>query len=151
MTIHLTKPVKKRLLIFFIILIVGVVTANLILTSLKKNLVYFYSPTDLKLVTNLPSQKIRVGGMVEKGSLIKKDNLYTFKITDLKNFLNINYQGILPNLFVEGQGAVIEGKLLNRSTLQAESILAKHDENYMPKEISESLKQQGQWKKNYGK
>ena len=129
------------------ILIIG----KFIFDSLKLNSVYFFSPTDLKIATEIPNGIIRIGGMVKNNSLKKSGNQYSFIVTDFKNEILVNYSGIKPNLFEEGQGAVVEGKLNTRTNLVATKILAKHDENYMPKEVADALKKTGDWKKNYGK
>jgi len=89
--------------------------------------------------------------MVKKDSLKKINNSYEFIITDYNKEISVSYIGIKPNLFTEGQGAVVEGQLKTRSTLTASKILAKHDENYMPKEVADALKKSGDWKKKYGK
>jgi len=89
--------------------------------------------------------------MIKEKSLKKNGNKYSFIVTDFRNEIIVNYTGIKPNLFVEGQGAVIEGILNTRNNLLASKILAKHDENYMPKEVADALKKSGDWKKNYGK
>ena len=118
---------------------------------MKINSVYFFSPTDIKNIIEVPNGIIRVGGMIKINSMSKVGNQYSFIVTDFKNEILINYNGIKPNLFEEGQGAVVEGKLNTRTNLVATKILAKHDENYMPKEVADALKKTGNWKKNYGK
>ena len=142
---------KKRLNIFLVSVITVLIIGKFIYESLSKNTVYFFSPSDLFNSTELPRGLIRVGGMVKKGSLIKNGNKYSFTITDFKNNISVSYVGIKPNLFTEGQGAVVEGKLSTRNSLVASKILAKHDENYMPKEVADALKKSGDWNKKYGK
>ena len=143
--------VKKRLYFFLVSIITTLVIGKFVFDSLKINSVYFFSPTDLKNINEIPNGLIRVGGMIKIKSLSKKGNQYSFIVTDFKNEIMVNYTGIKPNLFEEGQGAVVEGKLNTRTNLVATKILAKHDENYMPKEVADALKKTGNWKKNYGK
>jgi cytochrome c-type biogenesis protein CcmE len=95
----------------------------------------------------LPNKKIRIGGMVKKDSINEENKKYNFIITDFNKEISVTYSGILPNLFVEGQGAVVEGNLISRKTFVGTKILAKHDENYMPKEVADSLKKIGNFKR----
>ena len=109
--------------------------------SLEENVVYFKSPTDIKNLNEIKNaQKIRVGGMVKKNSIKINDKEIFFVITDFKNELLVNFNGSVPNLFEEGKGVVAEGFLKDKSFLNADKILAKHDENYMPPEVSEAMK-----------
>ena len=147
----MNNKVKKRLYFFLVSIITVLIIGKFIFDSLKVNSVYFFSPTDLKNTTEIPNGVIRIGGMVKIESLKKKGNQYSFIVTDFKNEILVNYSGIKPNLFEEGQGAVVEGKLNTRTNFVATKILAKHDENYMPKEVADALKKTGNWKKNYGK
>jgi len=147
----MNSNVKKRLYFFLVSIITILVIGKFVFNSLKNNSVYFFSPTDLKIINEIPNGLIRVGGMIKTKSLSKKGNQYSFIVTDFKNEIMVNYTGIKPNLFEEGQGAVVEGKLNTRTNLVATKILAKHDENYMPKEVADALKKTGNWKKNYGK
>ena len=147
----MNSNVKKRLYFFLVSIITILIIGKFVFDSLKINSVYFFSPTDLKNINEIPNGLIRVGGMIKIKSLSKKGNQYSFIVTDFKNEIMVNYTGIKPNLFEEGQGAVIEGKLNTRTNLVATKILAKHDENYMPKEVADVLKKTGNWKKNYGK
>ena len=147
----MNNNVKKRLYFFLVSIITALIIGKFIFDSLKVNSVYFFSPTDLKNITEIPNGIIRIGGMVKIKSLKKKGNQYSFIVTDFKNDILVNYSGIKPNLFEEGQGAVVEGRLNTRTNLVATKILAKHDENYMPKEVADALKKKGDWKKNYGK
>ena len=143
----LPKKVKKRASLLAITLIISVVGIFFILQSLNKNILYFKSPTDIKNNQNINFDKrIRVGGMVKKNSLIIKEEEINFIITDLKNELNISFSGTVPNLFSEEKGVVAEGKLQDKTFFIADRILAKHDENYMPKEVSDMLKKNGKWK-----
>ena len=136
------KKVKLRFLLVVIILLTLILTAFLILKSLEENVVYFKSPTDIKNLAEIDNlNKIRVGGMVKKNSIQINDKEIFFVITDYKNELLVTFNGSIPNLFEEGKGVVAEGTLKDRKFLNAVKILAKHDENYMPPEVSEALKQ----------
>ena len=135
------KKVKFRALFIFLILISLVLTIFLVVKSLEENVVYFKSPTDIKNLNEIKNaQKIRVGGMVKKNSIKINDKEIFFVITDFKNELLVNFNGSVPNLFEEGKGVVAEGFLKDKSFLNADKILAKHDENYMPPEVSEAMK-----------
>ena len=135
------KKVKFRAVFIFLILISLVLTIFLVVKSLEENVVYFKSPTDIKNLNEIKiAQKIRVGGMVKKNSIKINDKEIFFIITDFKNELLVNFNGSVPNLFEEGKGVVAEGFLKDKSFLNADKILAKHDENYMPPEVSEAMK-----------
>ena len=135
------KKVKFRALFIFLILISLVLTIFLVVKSLEENVVYFKSPTDIKNLNEIKNaQKIRVGGMVKKNSIKINDKEIFFVITDFKNELLINFNGSVPNLFEEGKGVVAEGFLKDKSFLNADKILAKHDENYMPPELKDMMK-----------
>ena len=135
------KKVKFRALFIFLILISLVLTIFLVVKSLEENVVYFKSPTDIKNLNEIKNaQKIRVGGMVKKNSIKINDKEIFFVITDFKNELLVNFNGSVPNLFEEGKGVVAEGFLKDKSFLNADKILAKHDENYMPPEVNAALK-----------
>ena len=135
-----SKSTKNRLKIFSLVTIATSLIFFFIYNNLQKNVVYFYAPQDIKNLTDTPSNKIRVGGLVKEGSLKKNNNIYFFIITDLKNEIFVEYNGLLPNLFIEGKSAVIEGVLKDKKYFIASTILAKHDENYMPPEVANSLK-----------
>ena len=134
------KKVKLRALFIFLIFLSLVLAATLIFKSLEENVVYFKSPTDIKNLNELENKKIRVGGMVKKDSIKTSSNEINFIITDFKNEIIVNYAGSIPNWFEEGKGVVAEGFLEDRNFLKADKILAKHDENYMPPEVKEALK-----------
>ena len=135
------KKVKFRALFIFLILISLVLTIFLVVKSLEENVVYFKSPTDIKNLNEIKNvKKIRVGGMVKKNSIKINDKEIFFVITDFKNELLVNFNGSVPNLFEEGKGVVAEGFLKDKSFLNADKILAKHDENYMPPEVSEAMR-----------
>jgi cytochrome c-type biogenesis protein CcmE len=133
------RKVKLRLLFIFLILITLILTVFLILKSLEENVVYFQSPSEIKVLSELENKKIRVGGMVKKSSILITADEVKFIITDFKNEINVSYSGAIPNLFEEGKGVVAEGFLKDRNFFSATKILAKHDENYMPPEVKEAL------------
>ena len=135
------SKVKLRLLFITIILITLILTIFLILKSLEENVVYFQSPTEIKLLSELKDSKIRIGGMVKKDSISVNANEVRFIITDFKNEINVTYSGAVPNLFAEEKGVVAEGFLKDRSVFSATKILAKHDENYMPPEVKAALEE----------
>ena len=132
---------KVKLRFFFILLILSILTLTvfLVLKSLEENVVYFKSPSDVKLLKELNNKKIRIGGMVKKNSIEMTSDEVNFIVTDFKNEINVIYSGVLPNLFSEGKGVVAEGYLKDRNFFEAYKILAKHDENYMPPEVKEAL------------
>jgi len=134
------KKVKLRILFVFLLLVSAILSVFLILKSLEENVVYFLSPTEIKNLSELQKKKIRIGGMVKDQSIIINSEQIIFIITDFKNEINISYSGSVPNLFQEGKGVVAEGFLKDRNFFIADRILAKHDENYMPPEVKESLK-----------
>jgi cytochrome c-type biogenesis protein CcmE len=136
-----SKSAKNRLKIFIVITIVSLIVIFFIYNNLKKNTVYFYAPQEIKNLSEIPSNKVRLGGLVKEGSLKKNNNIYVYVITDLKNEIFVEYNGLLPNLFVEGKSAVVEGILKDKKYFLASTILAKHDENYMPPEVANALKQ----------
>ena len=137
----LTKKVKKRVSFLSALLCLSVLAIFIILKSLSSNILYFKSPTDIKNVQDLNlSKKIRVGGMVKKNSIIVKNEEIIFIITDFKNDLKVSYSGTVPNLFSEEKGVVAEGKLQDKKFFIADRILAKHDENYMPPELKDIMK-----------
>jgi cytochrome c-type biogenesis protein CcmE len=136
----LTKKVKTR--INFLVFSASLIGLNIyiVLKSVEENVVYFFSPTEIYNNANISlEKKIRVGGLVKTNSIKKKNTLVNFVITDLKNEIVVTYNGILPNLFAEGKGVVAEGKLKDKKYFIADKILAKHDENYMPPEVSRAL------------
>ena len=133
------KKVKIRA--FFIILVFtsAILITFLVINSLKENVVFFKSPTDINNLNQIESKKIRVGGMVKKNSIEIENKNLKFVITDFKNEIIVTFNGAVPNLFEEGKGVVAEGYLKDRKYLKAEKILAKHDENYMPPEVKEAM------------
>ena len=133
------KKVKLRVLFLALILSSVILTVSLVLESLKKNVVYFQSPSEIKSLIELDKKKIRVGGMVKEKSIFINSNEVNFIITDFKNEINVIYSGAVPNLFAEGKGVVAEGFLKDKNYFKATKILAKHDENYMPPEVKEAI------------
>ncbi|CTQ56236.1 Heme chaperone CcmE [Roseibium album] len=122
------------------------VALGLILFALNDQIVFFQSPTDITQSTMPAGQRIRLGGLVEENSVVRSDNAQvSFRVTDMANTVAVTYTGILPDLFREGQGVVTEGIIGPDGVFMADSVLAKHDENYMPKEVAEALKDQGHW------
>ena len=143
------KPKSQRLIILFFFISLLSLSTFLVLNSLEDNIVYFYSPTDINkkiLSNNIDlSKKIRIGGLVKENSILKEGKKISFKIHDGIDEILVTYNGILPDLFREEQGIVALGKIENKN-FSAIEILAKHDENYMPKEVSDMLKKNGKWK-----
>ena len=135
------RKVKLRFLFVTLILVTLILTVFLILKSLEENVVYFQSPTEIKTLSELDTNKIRVGGMVKKNSISINAKELNFIITDQKNEINVTYSGAVPNLFAEGKGVVAEGKLQDKKFFIADRILAKHDENYMPPELKNIMKE----------
>ena len=136
----LSRKVKLRIAVLTFFLIVATVLVIFVLRSLEENVVYFFSPTEVNDKENISFNKtIRIGGLVKKNSINKKNNSINFIITDLNNEIVVSYSGSVPNLFSEEKGVVAEGKLKDKKYFIAEKILAKHDENYMPPEVSKAL------------
>jgi len=133
------RKVKLRIFFVTLLLLILILTVFLVLKSLEENIVYFKSPSDVKLLSEITNKKIRIGGMVKKNSIEMTTDEVNFIVTDFKNEINVNYSGVLPNLFSEGKGVVAEGYLKDRNFFEASKILAKHDENYMPPEVKEAL------------
>ena len=136
------RKVKLRFFFVFLILIIFSLSAFLVLKSLEENVVYFQSPTEVKTLAEIDDKKIRIGGMVKSKSVLIENKEIKFIVTDFKNEINVIYAGIIPNLFAEGKGVVAEGFLKDKSLFFATKILAKHDENYMPPEVKEALKEE---------
>ena len=135
------RKVKLRFFFVLLIIITLILTVFLILKSLEENVVYFQSPSEIKVISEIKKKKIRVGGMVKKSSIFIEADVVKFIITDYKNEINVTYSGVVPNLFAEEKGVVAEGYLKDRNFFLATKILAKHDENYMPPEVKEALKE----------
>ena len=136
----LSRKTKTRIVLLVVLSFTLALIIVLILKALEENVVYFFSPTE---IFNKPeitfNKKIRVGGLVKENSIIKSDTSINFIITDLKNEIIVSYKGLVPNLFSEGKGVVVEGMIRDKKYFIADKILAKHDENYMPPEVNEIL------------
>jgi cytochrome c-type biogenesis protein CcmE len=138
---------QKRMAIIGAGLATLALAAALVLTALRQQIVFFNTPTDLKSAVHAPGTRIRLGGLVEKGSWVKGAGAHQeFLVTDTENNVKVAYEGILPDLFREGQGVVTEGTFGVDGIFTADTVLAKHDENYMPKEVADALKEKGVWK-----
>ena len=135
----MVKKVKLRILFLLAIILSAILSVFLILKSLEKDVVFFLSPTDVKVLKTIDTKKIRVGGMVKDKSISISSEKINFVITDFKNEISVSYSGSVPNLFAENNGVVAEGFLEDRNYFKAVKILAKHDENYMPPEVKEAL------------
>ena len=137
----LSKKVRSRIVISTFLLALAIAVVYGVLKSLEENVVYFFSPTELYNKEDVSfNKKIRVGGLVKEGSITNDQTSVNFIVTDLNNEIIVSYKGSLPNLFSEGKGVVAEGKLKDKKYFVADKILAKHDENYMPPEVSKILK-----------
>ena len=136
----LIKKVKSRIKFLMILMLLLTIVIFLILKSLEENIVYFFSPTEIYDKPNISlNKKMRIGGLVKEESIKKDQTSIKFIITDLKNEIIVSYDGSVPNLFSEGKGVIAEGQLKDKKYFVADSILAKHDENYMPPEVSKAL------------
>ena len=133
------KKVKLRIIFLSLLLISSALLIFIILKLLEDNVVYFKSPTEIKMLTKSVENKLRIGGMVKKDSVVLKEESITFIITDFKNEINVTFSGSVPNLFQEEKGVVAEGIMKDKNYFIADKILAKHDENYMPPEVKKSL------------
>jgi cytochrome c-type biogenesis protein CcmE len=141
----LTRRGRRLALIAAALAVVGG-AAGLALYALSDSIVFFYSPSEVVEKALRPGARLRVGGLVKAGSLVKSaGERVAFVVTDGANNVSVSYQGLLPDLFREGQGVVAEGVLAAPDQLRADTILAKHDERYMPREVVEALKKEGRW------
>ena len=142
----MTRTVKNRLIKILLSLLILIVAVLIIIFNLRDNIVYFYTPTELERIDISEKKIMRVGGLVKKDS-IKNDGSknFSFIITDNTNEINVDFQGILPNLFAEEKGVVVEGSYVQENLFRANKVLAKHDENYMPPEVVNALKDEGKW------
>ena len=136
----LSKKVKSRIVFLVFLLLSATVIIFLILKSLEENVVYFFSPSEIYDKPNISlNKKIRIGGLVKEDSISKDQTSIKFIITDLKKEIIVSYSGLVPNLFSEGKGVIAEGELKDKKYFIADKILAKHDENYMPPEVTKVL------------
>lgn len=143
----MTRKRRRLVLVSVAMLLLGGAAA-LVLNAFSESLVFFYGPSDLAAKSVPAGRLVRIGGLVETGSLARDGDGVTvrFRVTDLKRGLDVVYRGVLPDLFREGQGVVAEGRLADDGSFVASDVLAKHDENYMPPEVAEALKRQGLWR-----
>ena len=143
---------QTRLTIILASLAVLGCAAGLVLYAIRDTIVFFYTPSEIAEKHVAPGTRLRLGGLVEQGSLTKKDNTANFVVTDKIGTIKVTYTGILPDLFREGQGVVAEGVLGADGVFVADNngVLAKHDENYMPKDVADKLKAKGVWKEGEG-
>lgn len=147
----MTRKQRRLILIGGSIAVLGL-AVGLVLNALSGSIVFFNSPTDVAEKHIAAGTRIRIGGLVKDGSVKRGDNLrISFEVTDGKNDVPVHFQGIVPDLFREGQGVVAEGKIEPGGVLDADTVLAKHDERYMPKEVVEALKKSGRWDETEGK
>jgi len=135
------RKVKLRFFFIILILVTLILSVFLVLKSLEENVIYFKSPSDVQILSEIENKKIRIGGMVKEGSINIVDKKLNFIITDFKNEISVVYSGLVPNLFAEGKGVVAEGFLKDKSFFSATKILAKHDENYMPPEVKSAIEE----------
>ncbi|HUT47781.1 MAG TPA: cytochrome c maturation protein CcmE [Alphaproteobacteria bacterium] len=142
------KPKHKRMAMIGGALGVLAVAAVLVLSALEQNIVFFHSPSDVAAKKVPPGKRFRIGGLVVKGSVQREGKTIAFRVTDGSSAVRVAYTGILPDLFREGQGVVANGTLTPDGTFRATEILAKHDENYMPREVADALKKSGHWKQS---
>ena len=143
---------QRRFVLLGIGLSVLALSVALVLSALKESIIFFNSPSDVVEKHIAPGKRIRLGGLVKPGSLVRGSTLlFRFSITDGNQEIPVVYEGLVPDLFREGQGVVAEGALDPDGTFKADSVLAKHDERYMPREVADALKKQGHWVDDYGK
>lgn len=141
----MTRKQKRTAFILASLAILGV-AAGLILYAIRDTIVFFYTPSEIAEKSVQPGTRLRLGGLVEQGTLIKGDNaVVSFAVTDTIKSMKVSYKGQLPDLFREGQGVVAEGVLQADGTVVADTVLAKHDEKYMPKDVADKLKEKGVW------
>jgi cytochrome c-type biogenesis protein CcmE len=142
---------QRRLTVIGGSLAVLALAAALVLNAMRDSIVFFSTPKMVAEKHIQPGKRFRLGGLVQPGSLVRGDNLaVSFAVADGSATLPVSYRGILPDLFREGQGIVAEGALDSSGVFRADTVLAKHDENYMPKDVADALKKQGLWKEEYG-
>ena len=142
---------QRRLVLIASALSVLALAAGLVLSALRDTLVFFNSPTEVVEKQIAPGTRVRLGGLVQPGSVSRADPLTVrFAVTDGKETISVSYTGLLPDLFREGQGIVAEGAVEGARAFRADTVLAKHDETYMPREVADALKKQGHWKDDYG-
>lgn len=146
----MTQKKKQRLIFFSGVFFAAAAAVALTLFALRGSITYFYLPSELAALDEKPSSPIRLGGLVADGSVeyIKAEtgDVVSFTVEDAEAGIRVNFAGLLPDLFREGQGVVVQGRMTSDTVMAADNVLAKHDENYMPKEVADALKEQGVWK-----
>ena len=140
----MTRKGKRLTLIAGAMAIFGV-AAGLMLFALRDNIVFFYTPSELAKKQTVSGARLRIGGLVKEGTVVKNGQDVRFTVTDKTSDLTVSYTGLLPDLFREGQGVVVDGVLQPDGAFRADSVLAKHDERYMPRDVADALKKQGVW------
>ncbi len=141
----MTRKQRRSVLIVLGLIVLGGATA-MVLSALDSKITFFYSPSDVAQKSVGPGERFRLGGLVEQGSVVRGEGTtIRFAVTDTARSVEVRYSGILPDLFREGQGVVTEGRLDENGIFKADTVLARHDENYMPKEVADALKRQGYW------
>jgi cytochrome c-type biogenesis protein CcmE len=140
----MTRKQQRLILVVVVVALLSAAT-GLVLFAFKDSVAYFKSPSDIAAGTVSPGSRLRLGGLVESGSVKKDGSQVAFRVTDLNKSVTVRYTGILPDLFREGQGVVIEGTLATDGVFMASEVLAKHDEKYMPPDVAEELKKSGKW------
>ena len=143
----MTRKRRRLYVVIGAMVLLSAATA-LVIGAFRDNLVFFFSPTELVENSIAVGHRIRIGGLVEDGSFVRDEDGLTvhFSITDLNRNIPVSYRGILPSLFREGQGVIVQGRLENSDHFIADEVMAKHDENYMPPEVADALKKSGKWK-----
>ena len=137
----------RRLTLIGSALSVAALALGLVLFALSDSIVFFYSPAEVAAKSLGPGTRLRLGGLVEQGSVVRRaGSQVSFRVTDLQRSMSVSYTGLLPDLFREGQGVVAEGVLDGPGSLRADTVLAKHDERYMPRDVADKLKKQGLWR-----
>ncbi len=137
---------SRRLVLISSALAVLAFAAGLVLFALRDTIVFFYTPSDIESKNVAPGTRLRLGGLVKEGSVVRNEGkAILFSVRDVKGEIQVSYTGLLPDLFREGQGIVAEGVLESKTQFRADSVLAKHDETYMPRDLADSLKKQGLW------
>ena len=142
---------QRRITLIAVSLGVLALAVGLVLSALKDSIVFFNSPSDVMQKHVAAGTRIRLGGLVQPGTLTRQNLDSRFDLTDGNNVIRVSYRGILPDLFREGQGVVAEGAMIDGTSFRADTVLAKHDESYMPKEVADALKKQGHWKDDYSR
>ena len=145
----MTRKQRRLTLIGTAVSVLGL-ALGLVLYAMRDNIVFFHAPADVAAKAVQPGTRFRLGGLVKEGSLTRDGQQITFEVTDTQKAISVRYQGILPDLFREGQGVVAEGTLDGAGVFRADTVLARHDETYMPREVADALKQQGHWQGQQG-